>query len=385
MLMWMILAALPAAAQDTESFEATATTYGRQADCTRAVYFSTSAEHPFVVEKPSLVAARDLRAEIVGTAECVITVDRVSLTLSGVNLVTERVSLGAERGGTFAEKLTYDELEPRVLKAGEHTIGLSVQGTASLRSDTLEQALGGTLVIWRDLDGDGDPDARLPDGNDCDDTDPDRNSSAPDYDDDIDNDCDGIVDNDDDEDGLNDALERDYGADPTQADTDGDGVSDGVEWGEEEVPRDTDGDGLFDFEDEDSDGDGIEDRAETGPGGELMDTDGDGIPDLRDTDDDGDGLPTSEESTEDSDGDGLPDYLDPDSDNDGALDGAEGTSDLDGDGIPNHLDPGGDYGQESEPEGVEARGFGLGCSTGSAPATGALMLLGLLLLGRRRR
>ena len=50
-------------------------------------------------------------------------------------------------------------------------------------------------------------------------------------------------------DGLNSALERQYGTDPNNPDTDGDGVSDGDEvfkYHTDPLRRDTDGDGLID-------------------------------------------------------------------------------------------------------------------------------------------
>ena len=130
-------------------------------------------------------------------------------------------------------------------------------------------------------------------------------------------------------------------------DTDGDGIPDPVEGGDE---TDTDDDGVPDYQDDDSDGDGIPD-SEEGTG----DTDGDGIPDYQDPDDDGDGVPTEDEdvnddgdpTNDDSDGDGIPDYLDPDDDGDGVPtegedvndDGDPTNDDSDGDGIPDYLDP----------------------------------------------
>ena len=59
----------------------------------------------------------------------------------------------------------------------------------------------------------------------------------------------------------------------------------------------------------DSDGDGISDATE---GGEDVDTDGDGTPDYLDTDSDNDGTPDSEEGTGDDDGDGIPNWIDED-------------------------------------------------------------------------
>jgi hypothetical protein len=175
-------------------------------------------------------------------------------------------------------------------------------------------------------------------------------------------------------------------------DTDGDGISDQDEGGEELPPRDTDLDGIPDFRDLDSDNDGIPDsyegrngnactppadsdgdgvpdfrdldsddpndatipdRFEAGPNPIApLDSDGDGLPDFIDPDDDDDGIPDFIEMTAqgakkptadpttvpDTDGDGIPDYLDVDSDNDTILDKTEGFSDYDGDLIPNYRD-----------------------------------------------
>jgi hypothetical protein len=117
------------------------------------------------------------------------------------------------------------------------------------------------------------------------------------------------------------------------ADTDGNGIADGLEGG-----GDLDGDGIPDYADVDDDNDGILDVVE-GTG----DADGDGIPNHQDLDSDGDGMTDSEEGQlgpGDADGDGFPDALDPDADNDSMLDGeelAQGTDpfdrDSDGDGF----------------------------------------------------
>ncbi|PIW02247.1 MAG: hypothetical protein COW42_02420, partial [Deltaproteobacteria bacterium CG17_big_fil_post_rev_8_21_14_2_50_63_7] len=103
------------------------------------------------------------------------------------------------------------------------------------------------------------------------------------------------------------------GTNPTNPDTDGDGIPDDVE-SNNGFPIDTDGDGIIDALDVDSDGDGILDINE-GAG----DTDGDGIPDYRDLDSDGDGTPDADEAGVDTDGDGIPDNRDADDDNDGVL------------------------------------------------------------------
>ncbi len=84
---------------------------------------------------------------------------------------------------------------------------------------------------------------------------------------------------DNDDDGLSNCQEEQAGSAPGNADTDGDGVSDGDEMGDLLSPIDTDNDGDADYDD---------------------------------TDDDGDGCPTADESREDLDQNGVVQYLDPD-------------------------------------------------------------------------
>ncbi len=176
-----------------------------------------------------------------------------------------------------------------------------------------------------------------------------------------------------DDDGLtNDEEKNDSHTNPTDPDTDNDGVEDGEEVENGTNPLDPcdpnpnhptctsddpDGDGIpSDQEDDNSDGDG-------NPATNPTDTDGDGTPDFLDPDDDGDGIPTAKEDEDldgdgnpatnptDTDGDGVPNYLDPDDDGDGIptreedanLDGdgdpSTNPTDSDGDGIPDYLDP----------------------------------------------
>ncbi len=163
-------------------------------------------------------------------------------------------------------------------------------------------------------------------------------------------------------DGLADGVEIDkHGTDPTVADTDGDGLSDRTDLsvGADPTKADTDGDGVRDQREleldtdpngSDADGDGIADGAELDAGTDptKADTDGDGLGDGRElelgtsvvvTDSDGDGIGDGQEVTLGTDptsaytdDDGLPDGeertlgLDPtaaDSDGDGLWDGAE--------------------------------------------------------------
>jgi uncharacterized protein (TIGR03382 family) len=182
-------------------------------------------------------------------------------------------------------------------------------------------------------------------------------------------------------DGLPDVTEEAIGTDPTDADSDDDGIADGSE---PSPGDDSDGDGLIDALDPDSDNDGVFDGTETGVTTPDPDTDvgaGVFVPDAdpstttdpRDPDTDGGGVRDGAEDTNhdgrvddgerdpndpaddvgapvDSDGDGLTDEQetdlgtdpqDADSDDDGVLDGAEPnySADTDGDGMINPLDP----------------------------------------------
>ena len=129
-----------------------------------------------------------------------------------------------------------------------------------------------------------------------------------------------------DTDGLLDRLENEIGSNPNAADSDLDGIPDGIEWGGNPTqPQDSDGDGKPDLLDQDDDGDGT-------------------FTSLEDSNQDGDNNPFTQ--ADDLDNDGIASYLDADetsnndSDGDGILDQVEnqGASDLDRDGIPNHLD-----------------------------------------------
>jgi len=108
------------------------------------------------------------------------------------------------------------------------------------------------------------------------------------------NDCDG--------DGLTDAQEQALGTDPTQADTDGDTIPDGVEvkgfsyrgnaWYTNSLDADTNHDGRPDGQEwfRDANNDGQPDLNSDGTP-VMRDTDDDGMPDLFDDDDDNDGVP----------------------------------------------------------------------------------------------
>jgi hypothetical protein len=125
-------------------------------------------------------------------------------------------------------------------------------------------------------------------------------------------------------------------------DSDGDGINDKTEAGDEDegtIPNDSDFDEVPDYMDSDSDNNGIEDGTEG-----ISDYDGDGIPNFADIDNDGDTISDTSEiggdpyNPQNSDNDDIPDYNDTDSDNDTIGDYYEGSADADGDGIPNYRD-----------------------------------------------
>ncbi len=131
-------------------------------------------------------------------------------------------------------------------------------------------------------------------------------------------------------------TDRDGTPDSRDEDSDGDGIADRDEAGDDDIatpPVDTDGDSSPDFRDLDSDGNGILDQDEL-----RADTDGDGMADFQDLDDDNDRLTDDRDLNGernppvDGDGDGVPDFKDPDSDNDLILDGDEFGLDTDSDG-----------------------------------------------------
>lgn len=111
-----------------------------------------------------------------------------------------------------------------------------------------------------------------------------------------------------DDDALNDALEisEKIGTDPLKADTDSDGISDGSEVGSEpSQPMDTDNDGMIDALDTDDDNDGIPTSIETKVNSDPLnaDSDGDGLSD-------GDEMGDNPDQPKDSDGDGIIDLID---------------------------------------------------------------------------
>ena len=113
-------------------------------------------------------------------------------------------------------------------------------------------------------------------------------------------------------DGLDDALEVNgkLGVDPMNPDSDGDGISDGIEIGSNtSKPVDTDGDGTIDALDEDDDNDGIPTAIESKFSSDPLsvDSDGDGI---NDKDEIGENL----DQPLDTDGDGILDLVDPEND-----------------------------------------------------------------------
>ncbi len=169
-------------------------------------------------------------------------------------------------------------------------------------------------------------------------------------------------------DGISDVREIELGTKPDSADSDGDGLCDGVIAisaiciaGEDaDAEQNSDTDNLIDALDADDDGDSIPTATEL----PLDDSDNDGIADYLDPDDDNDTIPTLQEVADsaifggDVDADNIPAYLDTDSDGVQGDDETEGTGDSDNDGIPNYLDPidgpnGADEDQDGIPDDVE--------------------------------
>ncbi|MEM7083187.1 MAG: OmpA family protein [Pseudomonadota bacterium] len=220
----------------------------------------------------------------------------------------------------------------------------------------IPSAFGTNCLI--DTDGDGDPDSvEGPTADSDGDGIPDFQESSI-----IDTDNDGFPDESDpantdpcipsdtapncdaDMDGLTNADEATLGTDPTNPDTDGDGLPDGVETGGDAsvdagdtnpLDLDSDDDGISDG-DEDANGNGMVDAGETDPNN--PDTDADGIIDgveagvvagIADPDGAGPIMGTDPAFMGDADPSTTTDPLDPDTDGDGLTDGQE---DLNGDG-----------------------------------------------------
>ena len=236
-----------------------------------------------------------------------------------------------------------------------------IDGDGDPTNDNSDEALGddvpnyldpdddgdGVNTADEDVDGDGDPtnDDTNADGvpNFLDPCDPDDTSVACEE---GDTDGDGVINRDDpapldpcdpdpnalacptgdtDMDGLTNQQERMLGTNPSEPDSDGDGLDDLFELGDDiNAPVDTDMDGTIDALDEDDDNDGLLTTFELGDAAPatLQDTDANGVPDYLDNDDDGDGFLTIDENADpngdgnpddavDTGDDGTPDYLDP--------------------------------------------------------------------------
>lgn len=146
-----------------------------------------------------------------------------------------------------------------------------------------------------------------------------------------------------DQDGLSDELERQLKTDPALADTDGDGLSDGMEVGAD--PK------------------------------QPIDSDKNSIINALDWDDDGDQIPTVLESKRDQDQDGRANYLDLDSDNDGKPDNEEAGLvglDSDQDGIDDVFDADLNKGKDQNGDGVNDKSVLAKTVTTSSQTPGVL-------------
>jgi uncharacterized repeat protein (TIGR01451 family) len=163
-------------------------------------------------------------------------------------------------------------------------------------------------------------------------------------------------------DGVSNGDEIQRGSNPTNPDTDGDGLCDGAAAvvpvciaGENVVgAQDTDGDGALDALDTDDDNDTLltkDELADSRLPEVDSDQDNDGTVNWLDSDSDGDGIDDDVEGRGDVDGDGLPNYLDTDSDGDGRSDESEGVADDDADGTPNFLDANDGDGPDADADG----------------------------------
>ncbi|GAA0399536.1 hypothetical protein GCM10009133_05420 [Cocleimonas flava] len=227
---------------------------------------------------------------------------------------------------------------PKQEKTPENKSNTSANQVVDTDSDGLsdeEEKLLGTDPLLLDTDKDS-----IPDNEEIG-----ASVSAP-----LDTDSDGIIDaldEDDDNDGIKTSIEEKIGTSSLRQDTDDDGISDFKEIGKNpENPKDTDLDGIINALDADDDDDSISTSNETllGTNSLLLDTDGDGISDSKeigenldlpiDTDKDGiiDALDTEEET--DQDGDGLSDSLE------AKLNTDPTKVDTDGDGISDSVEIG---------------------------------------------
>jgi len=163
-------------------------------------------------------------------------------------------------------------------------------------------------------------------------------------------------------DGIPDGIENPSGLDPANPDSDGDGILDKEESGDDPAnPVDTDADGIIDALDTDSDNDGILDAQEVGPiPTNPLDTDDDSKPDYQDNDSDNDHIPDAIENSfidKDPDEDLILNFQDTDSDNDGLPDAIEhGVAlhqDSDSDGIDDAFDVDITGGNDSNNDGID--------------------------------
>jgi len=197
----------------------------------------------------------------------------------------------------------------------------------------LNELISGTDPFTEDSDGDGVLDSV--------DAFPINASESYDFDGDLIGDN---LDGDNDNDGLTNGEETALGTNPLDADSDNDELLDGSDncpLDENANQLDTDGDASGDACDSDDDGDGLTDTQETALGTNRLvaDTDSDGVVDGLDA------FPTNAQESGDNDNDGSGNNADTDDDNDGLSDSVEAglgsnpnSSDSDQDGIREAID-----------------------------------------------
>lgn len=272
-------------------------------------------------------------------------------------------------------------------------------GAPEICGDGLDNDCAGNGDISCDL-VDNDGDGYTEQQGDCDDTKTGVHPGATEIENGTDDDCNGKVDDasniDSDDDGVNNQDEYDAGTDPFDSDTDNDEIPDGDEFDDEGAPLDTDNDGTPNALEADSDGDGVLDGVDNCyviANSDQSDVDDDGEGDVCDEDRDGDGVQNLDDNCpldanndqSDLDEDGTGDVCEPDPDGDGVDRETDNCSDVanadqadtDGDGLGDACDPDLYDAMTVQGSGCSVLPAGQGTTSNSAAAI-ILMALGVL-------